>query len=110
MWMKTTCGWENLRPYQASVCARRVLENQGGRSLAQDVRNRLGLLKVCLQMKYFYIFIGIGKPVSFPYTLSCCFRENASSDFQSRSAFNMHLVLVHGDVATCYKEKVSNTM
>lgn len=99
-----------IRDFIKPVCvsARRVLENQGSRSLGQHVLNRLGLLKVCLQMKYFYILLGIGKPVSFPYTLSCCFRENASSDVQSRSLFNTHLV--HGDVATCYNEKVSNTM
>lgn len=92
MWMKTTCGWERDLIEPVYMFARRILENQGSRSLGQHVLNRLRLLKVCLQMKYFYILLGIGKPVSLSCTLSCCFRDNAGLDFQSRSAFNKHLV------------------
>lgn len=71
MWTKTTCEQENLRSYQAClrVCQKGILENQGSRSLGQRVLNRLGPLKVCLQIKHLKLLLGIGKPVSFSYTL-----------------------------------------
>lgn len=35
MWTKTTCGWENQRPYQACVC---VCQKGSGKSGKQIVR------------------------------------------------------------------------
>lgn len=71
MWTKTTCEQETLRPYQAClcVCQKGILENQGSRSLGQHILNRLGPLKVCLQVEYLEVY---GSQLKVQLT-QCCF-------------------------------------
>lgn len=80
MWLGESEG-----PYQASVC---VCQKGCGKSGKQIIRTactkQAEASKVCLLMKYFYIFLGIRKPVS----LSC---TSGTRQAQSRSVFNMHL-------------------